>query len=176
MKKILFLAIYLLFSVGQAFSAQVIENIQKEDRVFGDWTVSCEEDIMMEKVSCKIFTTFLNGSSSIYVQPQNKVANQVVVMIPSIAEKTSVKIRIDKNPLIVSNTIEKRAEYGVIPFYPADQQKLLNEMKPGKDLYIRFAISDPKSQSGAREITVKISLMDFIKMLDYYETRVNNKR
>ena len=30
---------------------------------FGDWTALCEEDVMMEKINCQIFTTFYDDGA-----------------------------------------------------------------------------------------------------------------
>lgn len=175
MIKILFLLV-LLFVPNISSSAEIIENISTEEKKFGDWTIVCEEDVMMEKIDCKIFSNFYNNTSSIYIQPNNKIANQVVIMIPSVMEGSNVKIKIDKNKIITSDFIEKVAEYGVIPFSPAKQKLMLNQLKSGQDLFIRFTVRDLKVASGVKEITAKISLAEFSKLLVYYDVKTNNRQ
>lgn len=174
MKKLYFV-IFLYCLLTSFVNAEVIDNITTEEKKFGDWTVLCEKDVMLENADCKIFTTFYNDTSSVYIQPNNKIANQVVIMIPSALETTNVKVKIDKNPLIVSDIIEKRAQYGVIPFSPAKQKLMLSQLKNGQEMYIRFTVRDLKVAGGMKEITVKISLTEFSKMLVYYDLKLSNK-
>lgn len=170
---LLFFTIIGLLFFNHLFAAEIIDNISKEDKKFGDWNVSCEEDVMIEKVDCKIFTNFYNESSSIYIQPNNKIANQVVIMIPSVLENTIVKVKIDKNNIIASDNIERRQDYGVIPFSPAKQKQMLTQIKGGQEMFIRFTVRDLKAAGGMKEITAKISLAEFSKLLVYYDIRMN---
>ena len=64
MKKLNF-AIFLYYLFTSFLYAEVIDNITKEEKKFGDWTVLCEKDVMMEDANCKIFTTFYNNTSSV---------------------------------------------------------------------------------------------------------------
>lgn len=164
----------LLFNTS--FAAEIIDNISKEEKKFGDWTVACEEDVMMQKVDCKIFAQFYDDNSSVYVQPNNKIANQVVVIIPSILENTNVKVKIDDNNLIISDTIDKVPEYGVIPFSPAKQKLMLSQLKTGQEMYIRFTVRDLKVAGGVKKMTAKISLAEFSKLLVYYDLRMKNNK
>lgn len=171
MKRIFCFIFYFLFS-NNLLAATLIDNISKDEKKFGDWTVSCEEDEMMEKVNCKVFATFFNENSSIYIQPNNKVANQVVIIIPTAKEGSILKFRVDQNDLISSDNIVKNDEYGIIPFSPSKQKAMLNQIKVGQSLYIRFTVSDPQAANGEKEITTKISLVEFPELLTYYETKV----
>ena len=174
MRNIFFIILGCLF-YSSSFATEIINNISREEKKFGDWTVSCEEDVMMEDIDCKIFSTFYNDTSSVYIQPNNKIANQVVIMIPSVLENTNVKIKIDKNNIITSDIIDKRSEYGVIPFSPAKQKLMLAELKDGQDMFIRFTVRDLKVAGGMKEITARISLNEFSKLLVYYDIKMNNK-
>lgn len=174
MNKIYFAILFCFIS--PSLYGEIIDNIVVEEKKFGDWTVLCEEDVMLENASCKIFTTFYNDTSSVYIQPNNKVANQVVIMIPSALETTNVKIKIDKNFLITSDIIEKRSEYGVIPFSPAKQKMMLMQLKNGQNMYIRFTVRDLKVVGGMKEITAKISLAEFSKLLVYYDLKMSDKQ
>ena len=55
MKKF-FCFIFCVFMCRNSFSAEIIENISKQEDKFGDWIVACEEDEMMDKTNCKIFS------------------------------------------------------------------------------------------------------------------------
>lgn len=175
MKKTFYIILYFLFS-SNLFAAELIDNISKEEKKFGDWTVTCDEDEMMEKIECKIFSTFFNENSSIYIQPNNKVANQVVIIAPLAKEGSILKFKVDKNDLISSDTIVKSDEYGIIPFSPSKQKTMLNQIKNGQIAYIRFTVNDPQAVNGEKEITAKISLAEFPKLLIYYDTKVGNDK
>ncbi|HSQ97402.1 MAG TPA: hypothetical protein VLL98_01645 [Rickettsiales bacterium] len=175
MKRIVCFIFYFLFS-GNLFASSLIDNVSKEEKKFSDWTVSCEEDEMMEKVNCKIFALFFNENSSIYIQPNNKVANQVVIIIPTAKEGSNIKFKVDQNALISSDIIVKNDEYGIAPFSPSKQKTMLNQIKVGQSLYIRFTVSDPQSANGEKEITAKISLAELPELLTYYDTRTGNNK
>lgn len=175
MKKI-FLILFFCFRFGNSFSAEIIDNISKEEKKFGDWTISCEEDIMMGKTDCKIFSIFYDNTSSVYIQPNNKIANQVVVMIPQALEKTDVKIKVDKNNIILSDVVDKKTEFGVIPFSPTKQKLMLSQLRIGQDMFIRFTIRDLKVAEGVKEITARISLAEFSKLLVYYDMKINGSK
>ena len=172
--KVVYLILYLFTNYISLYSAEIIENISINEKSFGDWTVSCEQDVMMDNVDCKIFTKFYNNTSSVYIQPNNKIANQVVIMIPSVLPNTTVKVKIDKNEIITSDIITNISEYGVIPFSPRKQKTMLSQLKKGNELFIRFSVRDLKSVNGMKEITTKISLFDFQKMLVYYDIKMDN--
>ena len=167
---ILFVILYI--NTNKINSAEIIDNIKIEEKKFVDWDVTCNEDIMVDDVDCKIHSKFYNDTSSIYIQPNNKVANQVVIMIPSVIENTTVKFKVDKNPIINSDIIETLPAYGVIPFSPNNQKLMFSQLKDGNELYIRFTVRDLKSSGGIKEITVKISLIDMPKILTYYEVKM----
>ena len=174
MKKLI-LSLIILFLLTSATLAEVIEGTVKEEKKFGPWTVSCEIDVMMDKTDCKVFSRFYNNTSIIYVQPSNKLANQIVLLIPNVLPDTFVKMRVDKNELIWSNNVTKN-DYGVIPFSDERKKTVLEQMKRGKDLYIRFSVIDNKAIEGKEEVTIKISLEEFSRMLFYYDLRTNNNK
>lgn len=171
MRKNIFIFIFCLFSFA-SFGAEILDNIARESKKFGDWTISCEEDVMIDKVDCKIFSNFYDNTCSIYIQPNNKIANQVVIIIPSVLEKTNVKFKVDRNSLINSDTIYRLPDYGVIPFAPNRQKQMLSQLKSGDNLYIRFTVRDVKAANGTKEITAKISLAEFSKLLVYYDMKM----
>jgi hypothetical protein len=154
--------------------ADIVENITKDEKQFGEWKISCQEDIMLEHIDCKISTTFYNNTSAIYVQPNNKIANQVVIMIPSAAENTMVKVKVDKNLIISSDLIDKKMEFGVVPFSPDNQKKIFRQIASGDNLYIRFTIRDLTFAGGMREVTIKKSMAEFTKLLIYYDSKIKS--
>lgn len=161
--------IFLLLTPNFTF-AEIIENEIKEEQNFGPWKVICTEDIMMGKTSCKAFTKFYENLATIYIQPHNKIANQVVVIIPPALENTETKVRIDKNEVIKSKNILKD-NYGVIPFSSRDQKNMLLQMKNGDVFFVRFTIRDKKTNEST-EKTAKISLKDFNNMLMFYDHKI----
>jgi hypothetical protein len=171
MRKVFFIVFCFLFS-SNLFAMELIENMSKEEKKFGDWTVSCEEDEMMGKINCKIFSAFFNEDSYVYIQPNNRVANQVVIIIPVAKEGGMLKFRVDRNDIIPSDSIVKNDEYGIVPFSPSKQRQMLEQIEKGQNLYIRFTISEPQSASGEKEITAKISLAEFPKLLVYYDMKI----
>ncbi len=175
MRKILIIILGCLL-LNTSFAAEIIDNISREEKKFGDWTVLCEEDVMMEDVDCRIFATFYDDNSSVYIQPNNKIANQVVIIIPSVLENTTVNVKIDGNDLINSDFIDKVPEYGVIPFSPAKQKLMLSQIKMGQEMYIRFTVRDLKVAGGTKKMTAKISLADFSKLLVYYDLKMKNNK
>ena len=172
MKKF-FCFIFCVFMCRNSFSTEIIENISKQEDKFGDWVVVCEEDEMMDKTNCKIFSEFYENSF-IYVQPNNKVANQFVIMVPTAKNGTTLKFKVDKNALIVSDNIAKNDAYGIIPFSPVNQKTMLNQIKSGENLYLRFTVNDPKGLNGEKEMTAKISLAEFSKLLTHYNIKMGN--
>jgi len=172
MKKFtLFTLILFLLNLNFA-SAEIINNTLKTTKTFDVWNVICEEDVMMDKVECKIAAKFYEKNATIYVQPYNKIANQVVTIIPIVLEGSFVKIRIDKNAIIWSDNISKK-DFGVIPFSSERQKMLLEQMKQAKNMFIRFTIYDKDLVNKNKELTEKISLSQFNKMLSYYDFKMN---
>jgi hypothetical protein len=167
-----FLLIFCVFV--SIINAEVIDNIVRDEKKFGEWMLICEEDVMFDNISCKISTTFYQNSSMIFIQPNNKIANQVVIMIPSVAENTMIKVKVDKNQVVTSDIIDKKMEYGVIPFSPQKQRLLYSQMIDGEFLLIRFTVRDLREIGGMKDITAKISLIDFGKMITYYNSKINN--
>ena len=171
MKRYLFLFFVIL--INNSFSSEIIDNIKEEKKEFKDWNVSCQEDIMLNKIKCRLYSNFYKNTSSIYIQPNNIIANQAVILIPNALLNSTVSIKIDKNNIIESDIIDNSSQYGIIPFSPKIQKKIFNQIQNGDILYIRFFIKDLKSKNGKKEITNKISLMEFQKALLYYETQMN---
>jgi len=175
MKNIFFIFFFCVF-FSNSFGAEIVDNVLKEEKKFGDWTIVCQRDVMSDKPTCRIFSSFFNDSASVYIQPNNKVANQVVIIIPSAIEKTKVIVKVDKNNLITSDPIDKKNGFGIVPFSPYRQKLMLSELKTGQDMYIRFTVRDPKVADGIGEITAKISLVEFSKLLVYYDMKMNNSK
>ena len=95
-------------------------------------------------------------------------------MVPTAKNGTTLKFKVDKNALIVSDNIAKNDAYGIIPFSPVNQKAMLNQIKSGENLYLRFTINDPKGLNGEKEMTAKISLAEFSKLLTHYNIKTGN--
>ena len=89
--------ILILKNIAQA---EIIE-LRNEEKTFGDWKVYCEIDDMMSSAHCKIASKFYDNSSVISLQPTNHFANEFFIIIPKIKLGSFVKIRVDKNDLIL---------------------------------------------------------------------------
>lgn len=148
--------------------AEIIEP-RNEEKSFGDWKVYCEIDDMMNTAHCKIASKFYDNSSVISMQPTNHFANQFFIIIPKIKLGSFAKIRIDKNDLILSKNISKK-DFGLLPIDNSEKNTLFTQMKSGEFLFLRFNVGDSE-----KEITVKLSLQDFNKALNYYNSKVFNK-
>jgi len=166
---LLFLTTIFLFTFDKKIvKAEIIEP-RNEEKSFGDWKVYCEIDDMMSTAHCKIASKFYDNSSVISLQPTNHFANQFFIIIPKIKLGSFAKIRVDKNDLILSKNITNK-DFGLLNIDNAEKNNLFNQMKNGEYLFLRFNINDSE-----KEITVKLNLEDFIKALDYYNSRVFNK-
>ncbi|MDR3289805.1 MAG: hypothetical protein LBT02_00790 [Rickettsiales bacterium] len=172
MKKI-FLFIVIVFVCNA--NASIVDNVVKDEQKFGEWTVSCEEDVMYSDIQCKVYTRFYKDEASIFIQPNNKNINQVVIMLPDAMENSVVMIKIDKNSIINSDPVDKKNRYGVIPFSPKKQKSMLLQMKEGDNMLVRFNVRDSKVPGGVREITAKISLAEFGKMLIFYDSKIDKR-
>ncbi|MFC1659497.1 hypothetical protein ACFL0U_02950 [Pseudomonadota bacterium] len=151
---------------------ETIDNIKTEFKTFDEWTVVCDKDVMMEQVRCKVAAKFYNNTASVFVQPENKVANHVVFIIPTALQGSIVKIKVGKNNVIVSNEVGDD-DFAVIPMRESFKKKILDQMKNDDTyLYIRFYVRDIKAIDGRREITERISLAKFNEMIDYYYSQV----
>jgi hypothetical protein len=168
--KAIILNLFFYFLIILNTQAEIIENQLKEEREFGPWKVLCTEDVMMDRTSCKAFAKFYNGLGTVHIQPHNKIANQVVIIIPPAKLNTETKVRIDKNNLIKSRNLTAN-NYGVIPFSNREQKMMLDQMKNGKEFFIRFTTKNSESDKN-NEVTIKISLEEFKKMLTFYDQKV----
>ena len=148
--------------------AEIIEP-RNEEKSFGDWKVYCEIDDMMSTAHCKIASRFYDNSSVISLQPTNRFANQFFIIIPKIKLGSFVKIRVDRNDLILSKNISNK-DFGLLAIDNSQKNNLFNQMKSGEYLFFRFNVNDSE-----KEITVKLSLQDFNQALDYYNNKVFNK-
>lgn len=167
-----FLVSAFIFAVWamSSVNAEVIGNINREEKKFGEWFVVCEEDVMLDNADCKAFTNFYNGTAQMFVQPQNQVANQIVLIIPQVLDGSIVQMRVDKNKLLRSDPVV-RNEFGVIPLSPSVQKSIFEQLRPGQNLFLRFSVQTGKNDF--REVTIKISLAEFSKMLVYYDMKMS---
>jgi hypothetical protein len=173
------IAIALLCISIRSSHAETIENITKETKQFDDWTVVCNKDVMMDEVRCRVGAKFYNNTSSVFVQPDNKLANHVVFIIPTALKGSIVKIKVGTNDIVESDEVED-GDFAVIPMKENLKKKVLEQMKAqvgtNSYLYIRFYIRDTKSIEGKREITERIALSKFNDMLNYYYSQVKDNK
>lgn len=146
--------------------AEIID-VKNEEKKFGDWKVLCEIDDMMSYAHCKIATKFYDNLSVITLQPFARYANQFFIIIPQIVEGSFVKIRVDQNDLILSNTISNK-NFGMIPIDDQQKNNLFLQMKTGENLFLRFNV-----KGNNKEITTKINLQDFRDALEYYNLKAS---
>jgi invasion protein IalB len=168
MKKV-FLGFFLaaFFQLTSSNLKAEIIDIQNEEKVFGEWKVFCEVDAMMDLAHCKIASKFYENTAVISIEPTAKFLSQLFIAIPQVRVGTFVKIRIDKNDLILSKTLSTK-DFGLIPLDDAQKNSLYNQMKTGDFLFFRFSVRDSE-----KEVTAKINLKDFRNALAYYGSRAS---
>jgi hypothetical protein len=164
-KKIIFAFLLLLQSTITA-KAEIID-LRNEEKTFGDWTVFCEIDDMMNIAHCKIASKFYENTAVITIQPTSKFSNQFFVIIPQIKIGNFVTMRIDQNEVILSRTVQKE-DFGLIPFLEEEKNSAFSQMKSGKFLFLRF-----NSIKSEKEITAKLNLEDFRRALAYYNNKTS---
>ena len=167
-KNLLFFFLTIIFhfaSFNQA-KAEIID-IQNEEKIFGDWKVFCEIDAMMDIAHCKIGAKFYDNTAVINIEPTAKFLNQFFIVIPQIKIGSFVKIRVDKNDLLLSANIGAK-NFGLIPLNDNQKNALYQQMKLGDFLFLRFNV-----QGIEKEITARISLKDFRNALEYHNSRIS---
>jgi len=170
MKKKLFTFFLMLFFELTSFNlahAEIID-IQNEEKIFGDWKVFCEVDVMMDMAHCKITSKFYENTAVIAIEPTVKFLSQLFIAIPQIKIGTFVKIRVDKNDLTLSQNVNAK-DFGLIPLDDAQKIELYRQMKNGDFLYLRFNV-----RTSDKEVTAKINLKDFRSALSYFNSRVSH--
>lgn len=162
-----FLAVFFLLTSFNQVNAEIID-IQNEEKTFGDWKVFCETDVMMDISHCKIASKFYDNTSVITIEPTIKFLSQLFVVIPQIKIGSFLKIRVDRNDLILSKNLGPR-DFGLIPLSEEQKNMLYSQMKTGDFLYLRFSVRDSD-----KEITAKINLKDFRSALTYHNSRISH--
>ena len=162
--RIFFLTIFLALANFHSAQAEII-GIQNEEKTFGDWKVFCEADAMMDIAHCKIASKFYENTAVITIEPTAKFLSQLFVVIPQVKIGSFVKIRVDKNDLILSQNIGPK-DFGLIPLSDEQKNLLYRQMKNGDALFLRF---NPRSSE--QDLTVKINLKDFRNALSYFNSR-----
>ncbi len=169
MKKDKFFAFFLAFFLHLAsfnFALAEIVNLQKEENAFGDWKVYCETDVMMDSSHCKIATKFFDDVSVITIEPSLKLFNQFLIVIPQVKNGSFVKIKIDKNDIILSDNVLFK-DFGLVILDNLRKNNIYQQMKNGDFLFLRFNV-----RNSEKEVTVKINLNDFRKAFNYYNSKV----
>lgn len=166
---ILILTIFFELTSFNNFSKAEIIDVQNEEKVFGEWKVFCETDVMMSISHCKIASKFYENTAVISIEPTLKFLNQLFIAIPQVTVGSFVKIRVDKNDLILSPNVTNK-DFGLILLDERQKNLLYTQMKTGDFLFLRFNV-----RNSEKEITAKINLRDFRNALGYYHDRVINK-
>lgn len=157
------------FACITAFSqarADVV-GVENEEKSFGDWKVFCETDVMMEVSNCKVAAKFYEKTAVISVEPGVKFANKLFIVIPQIRPESVVKIRVNKNDLIFSNSVQAK-DFGLIALDDEKKSALYSQMRNGEWLFLRFNVRDSE-----KEVTVRLSLKDFRSAIAYYNSKIS---
>ena len=162
---ILFLTLWCSFA-----NAEIIENREIINKKFDIWTVSCEDDEMLNYIRCRLFVEITDGTT-LFVNPQS-TQNPILLVSNDAYFDRRFFIKIDNNKLITSNDFINN-KYGIASFNSADLKTIYNQINTGNFIYIRFTIRDNSSVNGFKEITAKISLAEFQKALIYFNKQVN---
>jgi invasion protein IalB len=165
LQRIFLIQFFLLTSFNQAF-AEIID-IHSEEKTFGDWKVFCDIDDMMDLAHCKVASKFYENTAVLTIEQNTKFLSQLFIVIPQVKVGTFLKIRVDKNDLILSRNIGNK-DFGLIPLDDEQKNLLYRQMKNGDFLYLRFSVRDLE-----QEVTVKINLKDFRSALSYYNSRAS---
>ncbi len=166
---ILILTIFFELTSFNNFSKAEIIDVQNEEKVFGEWKVFCETDVMMSISHCKIASKFYENTAVISIEPTLKFLNQLLIAIPQVTVGSFVKIRVDRNDLILSPNVTNK-DFGLISLDEKQKNLLYTQMKTGDFLFLRFNV-----RNSEKEVTAKINLRDFRSALGYYHDRATNK-
>jgi invasion protein IalB len=160
-----FLALFFFLTTNINFAYAEVIDVQNEERNFGEWKAFCEVDAMMDMAHCKVASKFYENSAVITIQATSKFFNQFLMLIPQIKLGSFVKIRVDKNDLILSQNASQK-DFGLVSLTEEQKNSLYNQMKSGDFLFLRFNVRDSE-----KEVTIKINLKDFRSALAYSNSR-----
>lgn len=155
-------------SFAQYSQAEVID-IKNEEKIFGDWKVFCETDVMMDISNCKVAAKFYENLAVINVEPGPKFINKLFIVIPQLVPGSVVKLRVTGYDIIVSNPVQAN-DFGLIVLTNQQKADLYRQMRKGKDLFLRFT-----TYNSDKEITVRLSLTEFRNAMSYYNSKVNQQ-
>lgn len=167
-RRIIFLSFLLIFSLVKPCQiyAEVVD-LKKEEKVFGEWKVFCEIDMMMDLSYCKMAVKFYENTAVLTVEPEPKILKKLFIVIPQIKVVSFVKIRVDQNDLILSRNVNSN-DFGLIGLDDKQKEILYQQMLHGKSLFLRFY-----TRNSDKEVTVKINLDDFRNALNYTEIKAS---
>jgi hypothetical protein len=168
-RRLLFLIILVVAFWSNA-TAEIIENRKIINRSYDVWRVSCEDDEMLSEISCRLFVEITQGTT-FFVNPLSN-ENPILLVSEDAYYDRNVFVKIDNNKIITSQAAINN-KYNIINFNLNDAKALYNQIKAGKEFFIRFTIKDTSSLNGYKEITAKFSLAEFQKALIYYNNQVN---
>jgi hypothetical protein len=142
-----------------------IVDVQNEEKTFGEWKVFCEVDVMMDMGHCKIASKFYENTAVITIEPTAKFLSQFHIILPQIKLGSFVKIRVDRNDMILSPNATHK-DFGLVALSEEQKNILYTQMKNGDFLFLRFNVRDSE-----KELTAKINLKDFRSALAYSNSR-----
>jgi len=164
MKKLLSVILIYIACISTSYS-KIIEN-QSIQENFGEWSVYCQSDIMMDVSNCKIANKFYSNNSLLSFEPKGSYPN-LLMIIPDIKESSYVLIKVDKNSLVKSSII-KDSNFGYINLTDYQQNLVYKQMKEGDFLFLRFKVKELN-----KAVTIKINLKDFKDALNYYKSKTS---
>ena len=153
-----------------SIKAEIIENREVTNKKFDVWSVSCEDDEMLNYIRCRLFVEITEGTT-LFVNPQS-TENPILLVSNDAYFDRRFFIKIDSNKLITSNDFINN-KYGIASFKSNDLKTIYDQIHTGNYIYIRFTIRDNSSVNGFKEITAKISLAEFQKALIYFNKQIN---
>ena len=163
-----FLLIFMLFFTKNVFSAEIIENKKIIDKTFGNWQVSCEDDVMLSTIRCKLFAEIM-PDTFLFVTPDNLFDNQILVVSGNILYNTRMMLKVDYNKLVQSKNYNSN-QYKILIFDIKDKNRIFDEMVKGEFLYIRFSVAndDKSAISDKKEVTVRLTLTELGSAIKFY--------
>ena len=150
--------------------AEIIENRKIVNKNFGIWNVSCEDDEMLNYIRCRLFAE-ITEKTTLFVNPQSN-NNKILIVSEDGYYDRRFFIKIDGNGLITSNNFAIN-KYNLVSFNQKDINKIYDQIQNSMNMYLRFTIKDNTSVNGFREITAKVSLVEFQRALAYFNKQIN---
>ena len=161
---------FILLIINFSSHAEIIENRKIITKSFDVWNVSCEDDEMLNYVRCRLFAE-ITEKTTFFVNPQSN-NNKILIVSEDGYYDRRFFVKIDSNGLITSNNFVVN-KYNMVNFNQKDINNIYNQLQNSMNMYLRFTIKDNTSVNGFKEITAKVSLVEFQKALAYFNKQIN---